>query len=186
MQSRSPKSNRGPAVAAQNRAAILAAARTNFEAHGYQVPLSTIAKAAGVSQGVFYRHFRSRLDLATEVFTTNIAELRTLAEDDDSHAFVRFWRRVLEMTVSEVAFLEMAYAARDDIETRLSDLDFATLTESLLRRAQEAGVVRATLTFDDVLLTQRMAYGIAKSREPHEDVAARLSQMLRLLQLPEN
>ncbi|MDN5559397.1 MAG: TetR/AcrR family transcriptional regulator [Ruaniaceae bacterium] len=184
MSAHTPKINRGPAAAAENHAAILSAARAQFEIHGYHVPLSTIAKAAGVSQGVFYRHFRSRQDLAIEVFVGNFAELRELARDDDPRAFIRFWNRVLEMTVAEVAFLELVFDARAEFGASLHELDLPALTAPLLTRAQEAGAVPAALTLDDVLLTQRMAYGIARFRDPHEDINQRLQQMLRLLGIP--
>lgn len=39
--------NRGPAAAAKNRAAILDAARRLFGADGYHIPFSAIARAAG-------------------------------------------------------------------------------------------------------------------------------------------
>lgn len=184
MHTHSPKSNRGPAAAAENRAAIITAARYEFSAHGYRVPLNAIARRAGVSQGVFYRHFRSRTDLAAEVFVQNFSELRALAEATDLHAFTRFWRRVLELTVAEVAFVELVFDARSDFEEHGEELDLAALTQPLLERAQSVGIVDAALTLDDVILTQRMAYGIAKSRIAGEDLHQRLEQMLRMFRIP--
>ena len=67
--------NRGPAAAAGNRRALLRAARDLFAQKGYNVPLSAIARAAGVGQAVLYRHFPRRLDLAFAVFEENFADL---------------------------------------------------------------------------------------------------------------
>ena len=78
--------NRGPAAAAGNRRAILAAARRLFAAHGYNVPLHTIAQEAGTGQGTLYRHFPTRLDLALAVFETHFAELTAIAQDADERA----------------------------------------------------------------------------------------------------
>ena len=69
--------NRGPAAAAENRRAVLAAARELFAERGYEVPMQAIAKRAGVGQGVLYRHFPKRLDLALAVFEENFVRLET-------------------------------------------------------------------------------------------------------------
>lgn len=68
--------NRGPAAGPQNRRALIAAARVEFTEGGASVPLSRIAKRAGVGQGSLYRHFQDRTDLAAAVFTENLAEIR--------------------------------------------------------------------------------------------------------------
>lgn len=183
MQDKRPRQNRGRAVAAQNRDAIIAAARRQFTLNGYQVALSAIARDAGVSQGVFYRHFRSRLELAAEVFSANFAELRRLAEAQDNEAFSRFWNRVLELTIVEVAFMDMVLDAAADLELLRGDLDLESLTAPLLERAQRAGLIRQDLSLADVILTQRMAYGIAKSTHPDEDVHLRVRQMLRIVHM---
>ena len=74
------QANRGPAAAAENRAAILGAARRLLAEQGYDIPLSLIAREAGVSQGVMYRHFRSRLELALEVFEDNFVAMEDIVE----------------------------------------------------------------------------------------------------------
>jgi AcrR family transcriptional regulator len=71
--------NRGPAAAAENRAAILAAARAVFSEHGGAVPMSLISTTAGVSPGVFYRHFPDRDSLTWAVFDEDIEALEKFA-----------------------------------------------------------------------------------------------------------
>ncbi|NUU17821.1 TetR/AcrR family transcriptional regulator [Cellulomonas humilata] len=153
-------SNRGPAAAPENRRAILDAARRVFADRGYHAPLSAIAQSAGVGQGVLYRHFPSRLDLAFAVFEEHLAELEAIAALPDDDAFLRLWSRVVELTVEESAFVEMFLDARrtlpeTDIGERLPASVAATLP-----RAQAAGLVNARLTVADVILVQRMVYGV--------------------------
>jgi AcrR family transcriptional regulator len=64
--------NRGPSAAAENRAALIAAARAVFATAGYDAPLSAVARRAGVGQGSLYRHFPNRMSLAVAVFEDNM------------------------------------------------------------------------------------------------------------------
>src|SRR6056297_2610919 len=97
--------NRGPAAAADNRAALLDAARRLFAEQGYRVPLSAIAREAGVGQGSLYRHFPRRIDLALAVFEDNLAELEVLAASDTGpRGFHPLWQRLLELTIRSTAF----------------------------------------------------------------------------------
>jgi len=156
----SRRGNRGPAAAAGNRRAILDAARRLFTERGYRVPLSTIAREAGVGQGVLYRHFPTRLDLAFAVFEENFAELEAIAADPGEGAFGRLWSRLLEMTIAESAFVEMVVDARRALPDRGDDRRLLALVEATLPRARAAGLVDPALTADDVLLAQRMVYGV--------------------------
>nr|BFE98069.1 hypothetical protein GCM10020185_86050 [Pseudomonas brassicacearum subsp. brassicacearum] len=44
------------------------------------VPLSAIAKKAGVGQGTFYRHFANREELVFEVYQFEMQQVASLAE----------------------------------------------------------------------------------------------------------
>lgn len=159
--------NRGPAAAADNRRAILAAARRLFAERGFLVPLSAIAREAGVGQAVLYRHFPTRLDLAFTVFEENFAELEAIAAEDDAGAFGRLWSRLLDLTIESAAFVEMAVEARRSHPDYDGAERLQALLEGPLERARAAGLVAPYLTIDDVLLAQRMAYGvIATSLDP--------------------
>ena len=154
------KSNRGPAAAADNRAAILEAARRLFADRGYRVPLSAIAREAGVGQGVLYRHFPTRLDLAFAVFDDNFDELETIAADPSPEAFGRLWSRLLDLTIEASAIVEMVVDARRNLPDYDGAERLLRLVESTLPPAQAAGLASAGLTAPDVLLAQRMAYGV--------------------------
>jgi AcrR family transcriptional regulator len=156
--------NRGPAAAAENHAALLSAARQLFAERGYRVPLSAIARAAGVGQGSLYRHFPTRLDLALAIFEDNYTELEALVAGDPSpQAFHRLWQRLLELTVGSVAFIEVVLDARAElVDTGLRDrLD--RILEGPLLRAQAAGEIDARLRVDDLALVLRMVYGVLVS-----------------------
>ncbi|HCX85673.1 MAG TPA: hypothetical protein DHV14_11170, partial [Micrococcales bacterium] len=147
----SARTNRGPAAAAENRRAILAAARRLFAERGFEVPLSAIAREAGIGQGVLYRHFRSRLDLAIEVFDDNFLELEAAAADPAPDAFDGLWRLLLAQTVREAAFVEMAVEAQRLEVTYDGDARLAALVTLALGRAQAAGTADPALTLEDVL-----------------------------------
>ncbi|MDQ1041255.1 AcrR family transcriptional regulator [Streptomyces sp. V3I8] len=71
--------NRGPKAAAGNRAALVTAAREIYAADGLDVPLSRIARRAGVGQGVLYRHFPDRDAVATAVLEENVRQVEQAA-----------------------------------------------------------------------------------------------------------
>ncbi|WP_182113172.1 MULTISPECIES: TetR/AcrR family transcriptional regulator [unclassified Actinotalea] len=169
----SPRSrgNRGPAAAAGNRRALLDAARRVFAERGYRAPLSAIAREAGVGQGVLYRHFPTRLDLALAVFEENFAELEAIATRPDPRAFVDLWSRLVDITITESAFVEMAVDARRSLVGRHDDDRLRDLVAGALTRAQEAGLVDPAVSADDVVLMHRMIFGVVVTSVEHDDAA---------------
>lgn len=67
-------------AAARNRVAIIEAAHELF-ARNPLVPLSEVAKRAGVGAGTLYRHFPAREDLILAAYQHDIERLTTTAED---------------------------------------------------------------------------------------------------------
>ena len=174
-------SNRGPAAAPENRRALLDAARRVFAERGYRAPLSAIAQEAGVGQGVLYRHFPTRLDLALAVFEQHFVELEDIAAEPGPDAFGSLWTRLLELTVEESAFVEMFLAARHDLaDTDLGDR-LPALIEATLPRAQSAGLVSARLTVADVMLLQRMVYGVVATSVTDAEARDAVDRALALL-----
>ncbi len=160
VQHRKRKANRGPAAAGENRSALLAAAREVFSERGFHVPLSAIAKKAGVGQGVLYRHFSSRIEIAFAVFEDNWAELEALGRDEDPNAFGRLWRLLIEKTIEERAFIEMIIDARRTIDDYDGDVRLKRVLAKSLKRAQDAGLVSKELRADDVMAVQRLVLGM--------------------------
>lgn len=174
-----PTANRGPAAAAANRAAILAAAQRLFATEGFLVPLSAIAREAGVGQGVLYRHFRGRTDLADAVFEDNLVALEETAAGRGPGVFAALWRELLEHTVTASAFVELVlqtrHAAGSHDGSRGGSRRLARLVEVALASSRAAGELAADLTTDDVLLAWRMAFGIVTTAPTPEQARADLA-----------
>ncbi len=76
--------NEGSKAAARNRAALVAAAREIYAAHGLAAPLSAIARRAGVGQGSLYRHFPDRAAMAAAVLEENVRQIERAAAAEDA------------------------------------------------------------------------------------------------------
>lgn len=177
---REGKPNRGPAAAADNRRAILAAARTIFAERGFHAPLSAVARAAGVGQGVLYRHFPTRLDLAFAVFESHWGEFEEIAADPAPEAFGRMWTRLIDLTIEEVPFIEMVIEARRTRPEYDGSERMRSLMAEPLRRAIDAGAVDAELTVEDVMLGQRMAYGVVVTAQDDESLRETVTRALAM------
>lgn len=182
MPSATPARNRGPAAAGENRAAIITAARRLFAEQGLRVPLSAIAKAAGVSQGVMYRHFPERLYLAYAVFADNYAELEHVASEiTGPECFLELWRRLVSYTTESVGFVEMVIEARRELPETLSEDRLLALITEPLARAQEAGLVDPSWTPRDVLLLQHMVYGVVVAQPDASRAAEAVRRALQIV-----
>lgn len=176
--------NRGPAAASDNRRAILRAARTVMAERGYRVPLSAIARQAGVGQGVLYRHFPTRLDLAFAVFEENVADLEAAVVPADAEALERLWRKLVQQAMETTAFVEMVVDARRNLPEYDGGDRLLALVERALPAAQRAGRVDASLTASDVVLAWRMVFGVVVTASDPESVRAAVERALALLPLP--
>lgn len=160
-----PRVNRGPAAAAGNRAALLASARALFAQRGYDVPLSAIAAAAGVGQGVLYRHFPTRLDLAFAVFEEHFRQYAALARSTGPDVFGALWRQIVDNLIAETAFVDMVSDARQSHSDYDGIQRLTALLTGPLELAVAAGRVDADVTVDDVVLAIRMAYGLIRTAD---------------------
>lgn len=157
------------------------AARRLFAQRGYRVPLSVIAKEAGVGQAVLYRNFPSRQDLAAAVFEDNFAELQVIAADPDPGSFFRLWERLIDMTITDSAFVEMMVEARRSDPYVGGRQRLTALLEPTIRRARDAGLVAPELTADEVLLAHRLAYGLVVTATSTEGVRASIDAAFAML-----
>ena len=94
------------------------------------------------------------------MFDDNFDELEAIAADPSPEAFGRLWSRLLDLTIEASAFVEMVVDARRNLPDYDGAERLLRLVESTLRPAQAAGLASAGLTAADVLLAQRMAYGV--------------------------
>ena len=168
------------ADAQRNRDKVLRAARDAFAATGYGVPLDEIAAMAGVGPGTVYRHFPSKEELFEAVVTARlrdlIAEARGLAsEPDPGQAFFGFLGR----------FRQEAAAKRDlpdaiAIPGSLQDELHAAL-DLLLRRAQQAGAVRAGITMQDLITLLKGLLDAINDRPPGTGDQGRADRLLAVV-----
>jgi AcrR family transcriptional regulator len=153
------------ADAQRNKDKVLRAARDAFAASGFGVPLDEIAAMAGVGPGTVYRHFPSKEELFEAVVAARlrdlIADARGLADDPDpGRAFFGFLGR----------FRHEAAAKRDlpdaiAIPGSLQD-DLRAALDVLLRRAQQAGAVRADITTPDLIALLKGLLSTINDRPP--------------------
>ena len=154
------------------------AAREVFGERGYDAPLSAVAQRAGVGQGVLYRHFPSRLDLAFAAFESHWLEFEEIASDHSPDVLFRMWQRLIELAIQERAFIEMFV----DQRRQHADYDGATRMQALLSgpldRAIDAGRVDATLTTEDLMLGVAMAYGVVVTTIEQDGLADTVARAL--------
>src|SRR5215813_8370167 len=169
------------ADAARNREKVLCAAREAFAESGYGVPLDEIAARAGVGPGTVYRHFPAKEALFEAVVTARITDLvndaRARADAaDPGDAFFGFLARVAGEAAAKRDLPDAISVAGSLRENLFAALDV------LLRRAQQAGAVRAGIgTPDLIALLKGMFASLADSADPalNERVFAVLSHPLR-------
>lgn len=170
--SRGSRTNRGPSAAAENRAALIAAAREVFATAGYDAPLSMVARAAGVGQGSLYRHFPDRVSLALAVFEDGVAELEALAAEPGS-TLDDVLALVTEQAIASTAFIDMVTAFRDDPRMVAVGDRVAGLLGTKLEEARRDGHVRPDLTAEDLVLAVGMLAAVLAHRPaPARRVAA--------------
>ncbi len=146
------------ADARRNRERILAAAAEAFGTRGLAVPIDLVAERAGVGVGTLYRHFPTKEALFAAVVGQRVgalaAALGAVSAGDDAQGAVFACIELLAVeVVGKQDLLEALEAAGVDVTPEVADA-LARLergVDGLLRRAVAAGVVRADVSFQDVL-----------------------------------
>lgn len=153
------------ADARRNYDKVLAAAREAFAEGGESTSLEEIARRAGVGIGTLYRHFPTRQALLEALYIGEVEEMCRSATELDGY---EAWDALNKWFERFIAYLATKRALAHELLNYL-DMDaplFQTCRtslfaagEPLLKRAQEAGAVRADVTFPEVM---QMVMGIAK------------------------
>ena len=152
------------ADALRNYEKLIAAARDAFADAGSATSLEEIARRAGVGIGTLYRHFPTRQDLLEAVYVEEVERLCRSADDladlPPWEALIAWLHRFVGYLATKRALAEelLAYLDRDAPVFRGCRTAFFEAGEPLLRRAQDAGVVRADTDFGEVI---QMVSGIA-------------------------
>jgi AcrR family transcriptional regulator len=142
----------------RNRERLLEAAKAVFSAGGPDASLEAVARRAGVGIGTLYRHFPTREALFEAVYRREVEQLVDLAERLQAEAApveaLRRWMRSNVEFVATKKGMSAALALAAHGSSELSAYTFDRLTravEGLMRRAVEAGEIRADIGPEDVL-----------------------------------
>lgn len=146
------------ADAARNRARVLAAAQEAFAAEGIAVPLDEIARRAEVGAGTVYRHFPTKEALFEAVILDRLTRFvdyaRKLAAAEDPEAGFFEFLHLLVTGAASSKDLADALAGANLANAELivaAKRDMTLAGEALLRRAQQAGVVRGDIGITEVM-----------------------------------
>ncbi|MFD6394529.1 TetR/AcrR family transcriptional regulator [Nocardia sp. NPDC055029] len=163
--------NRGPAAAAENRAALLAAAKATFAEHGLDAPLNLIARTAGVGQGSLYRHFPSREAIILAVFDENLGQLEAMVAKTDS-TLDELLAEMFDQIV-EVAVLFDLFRLADSSDPRLADIigRLYALLDDKLADDSRRGSVRRGVTAEEVFLAVGMLGALLNKTPERERVS---------------
>jgi AcrR family transcriptional regulator len=153
------------ADARRNYEKVLVAARAAFAEGGESTALEEIARRAGVGIGTLYRHFPNRQALLEALYVDEVEEMcRSAAELDGADP----WEALNAWFERFIAYLATKRALAHELlnyldqDAQLFQVCRASLFEAgepLLKRAQEAGVVRPDVSIAEVI---QMVVGIAK------------------------
>jgi AcrR family transcriptional regulator len=143
------------ADAVRNRAALLSVARQHLERDG-SAQLNAVAREAGVGVGTAYRHFPDQQHLlealAIDAFEAMLDRVRVAVALPDPQAALRgVVTEAFRGLVGDRALAELltggAFSCADTAELAG---DLVASVGALLRRATDAGVVRADIGPDDL------------------------------------
>jgi AcrR family transcriptional regulator len=142
------------ADAARNAERIVHAGRRAFAELGADVSLAEIARRAGLGVATLYRHFPSKDDLILAIFEWHYADQvepainEALADGDPWQGMVTVLEAALRLAAEEKSTF---VAARDParVTSDLASRFFSALS-TIVRRAQQAGLVRAALEPGDL------------------------------------
>ncbi len=159
------------ADARRNRDLIRQSAAAVFADKGIDAPMDDIARRAGVGVGTIYRHFPTKEALFEAIVAHRVDELsreaEALSEDDDpGAAFFAYLTRMTERGLTNKALVATMTASPGFDLTALqahSTRLMAALAK-LLRRAQEAGSVRADVDAADVKALMFGCYAVEQQR----------------------
>ena len=170
--------------ARDNRERILDAARAVFAADGLDVPMREIARRAGVGPATLYRRFPTKELLVTAAFTDQMRACYAivdegLADPDPWRGFAMVVEKLCELHARDRGFTAAFTSAFPHAIDFAADRERALRSiAELIRRAQQAGHVRADAVLDDVVLILMANGGIqAPSREARVRASRRFAAL---------
>jgi AcrR family transcriptional regulator len=161
------------ADARRNYDKLIEAARDAFTERGSSTSLEEIARRADVGIGTLYRHFPTRHDLLQAVYVEEVEALAAsaaeLADLPPWDALVQWLRRFVAYAIAKRALsdeLLSTIGMESSVFRQCHDLIWVA-GEPLVKRAQEAGVVRPDTDFTEIV---KMVSGISQVKwaEPEQ------------------
>lgn len=169
--------------AQRNRERILAVAVVELTERA-DVPLSTIAKKAGVGQATFYRNFPNRETLVLEIYRHEMQQVhntaRQLLKEVPPLEALRTWMdRLAEFAMTKVGLGDAIRLATSDPHgaPKPSHAPVVEAAGLLLHANEEAGTIRPGIIPDDFLLAISGLWTMPPSDDWH-DRAARLIELV--------
>ncbi|TSB18815.1 TetR/AcrR family transcriptional regulator [Streptomyces benahoarensis] len=173
--------------ARRNRALVLQAARSAFAEGGLAVTLDEIARRAGVGAGTVHRHFPSKGKLFAAAVTDRVRLFADTARDladvtEPGEVFFRFLASVVRLATENRALGEALEAADTAGPGGAAEAgrEFVAGLDVLLRRAQEAGAVRADVVIGDVRTLLVGCLAMERRRAAEGDTAGVPGRMTEL------
>ena len=172
--------------ARDNRLRILTVARAAFAAEGLDVPIREIARRADLGPATVYRHFPTKEALFAEAFAEPMALCSAVVEEglaatDPWHGFRLVVEKLMAMHAVDRGFSRaftsqfptaVAYFTADRDRT-------LGLLLRLVRRAQDAGALRADFVIEDFILAMMANEGIrAESAELRVAASRRFAALM--------
>lgn len=139
-----------------NRRRILDAARKVFAENGLGVGVDAVARAAGVGVGTLYRRFPHKQDLLTAVIHDGVCRLADEVEElaaveDPWDAFAGAVGAFAGTIARDRGFYEVIHGTPEFLAVAVEEKRrLIAAVDRLLRRAQDAGVVRRDVVADDI------------------------------------
>jgi len=175
------------ADAKENKEQILQTAYKIFSEKGLSVPISEIAREAGVGVGTVYRHFQTKEALFNAINISYKQKLTEQAKSLINHAepgkaFFDFFFRVMEECFTNRAVRDSFRIGTFRVRAATSGvlLDFQLACADLLTRAQQAKAVREDIDIMDLFV---LMSGLLMVVDEHEGVSNRnkFNQLLSIV-----
>ncbi|GAC1597696.1 MAG: TetR/AcrR family transcriptional regulator [Pseudarthrobacter sp.] len=161
------------ADAARNVDKIILAARQCFREHGPEVPLQTIAAAAGVGPATLFRNFADKEELVLAALNRQLREsvdpviVEAVAGMDAAAGLLRVIEAIMAAASADANLLG-AVAGRRELLTGIT----GSLMESigtLLVRGQGQGTLRPDISLTYMFRLLAMLIGVVDTMEPGSD-----------------
>ncbi|MEV8372484.1 TetR/AcrR family transcriptional regulator [Kribbella sp. NPDC056861] len=143
----------------RKRLRLIEAARSAVAEHGLKASTADITERAEVGVGTLYRRFGSKEALVTDVLLDGLAEIQAWAEaaleDPDPWAGLSsFLFAYTEAQLANLGLAELTSGDSHELPPEVAERStvLAGAIDRLVRRAQEHGVLRADVTWRDVVL----------------------------------